>query len=199
MTAFQFAIPTGPNANPPVLGYTPTREQVAALVEYESIQTLTEEEALEEGSYFGLPIFGTVELKGFDYENGEGGVDDLLIESVFVEVNLPKNIVKTQITGRDGTVKEMMGLDDHQIKLTGSLFSPKGDLRKPWNQIQQLNAFARHLKAIQINNNLLYRLGVYDMVIDNVRFISSEFVNVQRFELTASSDREFELKINETA
>lgn len=197
MTKFAFDIPTQNSAvNPPVLAAVNTKQQAQALHQYENIDVLTEEEAMETGSFFGLPIFGSVKLYGFDPGNGEAGVSDLLIESCFLEVNLPKDIHKTQITGRKGRVKEMMGLDDYQIKIVGSVFSPKGDNRKPWNQIQQLNAFARHLDSVQLDNNLLVKLGVYDVVIENMRLIHSEWVDVQRFEMTCSSDREFKLKIN---
>jgi len=200
MTLISFDIsPTTPVKNPPVLGYIPSVDTVKTLVGYDSINVLTEDETMEDGSYFGLPVFGTLELEGFGPGNGEGGVSNLLIESCIIEVSLPKNIVKTQIAGKAGTVKEMMGLDDYQVKIIGGVFSPKGDLKKPWKQIQQLNAFGRHLQSVQVYNNTLERLGIYDLVIENLRLIPNESVNAQRFELQCISDREFELKINETA
>jgi hypothetical protein len=197
MSLVEFIQPkTGNGSAPPVLGYIPSREAVASLVEYENVLTFTEEEAEETGSFFGTPIFGTFEMKGFDYEDRLGGVSDLLIESCFVEVSLTKNIIKTPITNRNGTIKQSISAGDYQIKVTGGLFSPKNELKKPWSQIQHLNSFALRKKSIQVNHRLLYRLGVFDVVIDRLDLIPSEYVNVQRFSMMCSSDKEYYLELN---
>lgn len=201
----EFDVPQGPGplyyaktelANPPVLGYEPTREMVQELVRYEGVRVLDEGELdSETGSFFGLPVFGVVEFEAFTPEPGEPGVTDLKLESCIVNVGLSKMSNKTPITNRDGRVKQSIGLDDYQVDIEGGLFSPIGVLRKPWQSIQHLNAFARHRQMLKVNNKLLNTLGIFDLFIDDVQLLHDDHVNVQRFRLSCTSDKAFELKI----
>lgn len=201
-----FNVPQGPSplhfaktelVNPPVLGYVPTKAMVQELVEYQSVQVLDESDIDgETGSFFGLPVFGVVEFEAFTPEPGEPRVSDLRLESCIINVGVSKNSNNTPITNRNGTVKHSIGLGDYVVDIEGGLFSPIGVLRKPWQAIQHVNAYVRHRQMVKVNNKLLNTLGIFDLFIEDMQLVHTDYVNVQRFRLSCLSDQEFELKIN---
>lgn len=62
---------------------------------------------------WGLPVFTSVKLKH--------GSLELDMPDAIIEINRPKVVVKTQIAGRDGTVKEIVSWDDYQITVRAIL------------------------------------------------------------------------------
>lgn len=62
---------------------------------------------------WGLPIFSNVVLRHGD--------KTLVMSDAIIEINRPKVVVKTQIAGRNGTVKEIVSWDDYQIKVRAIL------------------------------------------------------------------------------
>ena len=79
-------------------------------------------------SYLGTRVYDELVIQGgryFEQEDTEQAnpipYDGLKIHSVIIEVNQSKNVVTTSLAGRDGTVKEYIGLGDYAITLTGVL------------------------------------------------------------------------------
>ena len=79
-------------------------------------------------SYLNTLVYDELVIQGGKYFEKEDTAQaaavsyaGLKIHSVLIEVGQSKNIVTTSIAGRDGTVKEYIGLGDYAISLTGVL------------------------------------------------------------------------------
>lgn len=75
-------------------------------------------------SYLNTPVIDNLQFVGgsyTDFDNNQITYPSISIDTVLFEVNLPKNIIKTAIQGRSGTIKEYVSDDDYQISCTGKL------------------------------------------------------------------------------
>jgi hypothetical protein len=75
-------------------------------------------------SALGTPIFDNVEFIGGNYINNEGDAVEyagLILDAVKVTVTQSKNIVTTEVAGKNGTVKEYMSLGDYVININAKI------------------------------------------------------------------------------
>lgn len=75
-------------------------------------------------SPLGTPVFDNVELMGGKYIKDNGGEIEyasLILNAVKISVTQAKNIVTTQVAGKNGTVKEYVSLGDYEINLNTKL------------------------------------------------------------------------------
>lgn len=120
---------------------------------------------------------------------------DLDIACAIVEVNLAKNIVKTELAGgrKKGTVKEQIGFTDYSVSIKGMIIS--ADDRYPHDEVLELKAMAEASTSIAINHKLLVYLGITNIVIQSIDFPNKQgFQNVQPFSISAISDEPYVLK-----
>jgi hypothetical protein len=182
-----------PRTGYPVLGYTPSKEEVAAAVGYPNVRVLTVDEALETGSYFGNLVYGKLQLRlrssdGDAFTKVPAGQNALILENAIVDLNIPKTIVKTPITGRDGTVKEYIQDGDVEVTVSGVLVSEKGSTARPMAAIDALRSVAKLRRALTIDHILLERIGVEALVIESLSLPAHQYMNAQTFVLRCLSD-----------
>lgn len=148
-------------------------------------------------SVFGTPIFDTItfnELTYTDFNEKEISLGSFTLEIALFEIDLPRNIVKTPVAGRNGTVKEYMSDDDYQIKITGSLVNPVATL-PPEQLIRALHQYCKAQTEIKVNSSILAYLDIFTIVIERPKFIQrAGYRNVFDFELQCVSDTPFEIK-----
>lgn len=76
-------------------------------------------------SALGTPVFDDVTFLPGNYKPKGGGKQveyaGLSLQAVKVVVTQSKNIVKTQVAGRDGTIKEYCSLGDFNINITAKI------------------------------------------------------------------------------
>jgi hypothetical protein len=73
-------------------------------------------------SYLDTPVIDNLKFpegKYTDLQDNEIPYSEVIVDTVLFEVNLPRNIIKTPIQGRDGTVKEYVSNGDFQITCRG--------------------------------------------------------------------------------
>lgn len=140
-------------------------------------------------SMLGTPVFADLILRN------KSGVIGLQLLWALLEVNMQKNIVKTAVQGRDGTVKEYVSDGDYQVTIRGGLFSsfsyayPKDDVL----QLMQLLQLKEPLDVISEYLNSLF--NITNLVVEDYSFSQKEGVqNVQLFEIKTVSDFPIELK-----
>lgn len=78
-------------------------------------------------SYLGTAVIDNLEFPAGQYDDLEGNTIDypsIRIDTVIIEVNKPRNIIKTAIQGRNGTVKEYISDGDYQINARGMISNP---------------------------------------------------------------------------
>jgi hypothetical protein len=129
---------------------------------------------------------------------GENGVadtwDDFRIDDVLLNVSQSKKIITTEIQGRDGTVKEYIGLDDFQIQITGRL---NGSYNvNPKELTRQLKIILSAGQPLEITSWYLQNLDITDIVVKDFNFGQAEGeYSTQYFTINAMSDKRFEAKI----
>lgn len=169
---------------------------------YANAKVYTEDE-IQHISVFGLPVFMPLTLEQCKYkvDNQTIVVPELIIPCVIVEVYGSKEIVKTAVLGRPGTIKEYIAEGDFSITMKGVLANDSiTDLRYPFAKQDRLNQFKKAPKQLSITHALLNNLGIYEIVIEDVKFPSMQGVeNLCAFEINAISDSPVELVMKKEA
>ena len=101
-------------------------------------------------SSLGTPVFSDMLLR--ENQDDEG----IYIDTLIITINQSKNIVKTPIEGRNGTIKEFISDGDYQITITGALVGADGQY--PINQVNELLRICRvqneiNWISIKLNRN----------------------------------------------
>ena len=155
-------------------------------------------------SSLGTPVFAKLNLKGGSYKDAKGNMIDfpssakenLRMDTVLIEVSQRKNIVKTQLQGRDGTVKEYISDGDFDIVIRGIIVSEQ-PYDYPNDEVQTLFSFLKAKSHIETaGTNFLDFFGIDRIVVEDYSFPQREgFWNSQAFEIRAVSDVDYDLKI----
>lgn len=157
-------------------------------------------------SMFGTPVFsdlkfGDITWDGKLYQhksvNSIGDTQEGIDTCLFI-VNMVKNIIKTDIQGREGSVKEYISLGDYKINVKGLCVGKNGEY--PYDQVAVLNQYLKLPIAIPVTSWYLNNLfGITEIVIDGEpTFPQIEGGQSQQaFEFSALSDRPVELLIKD--
>lgn len=122
---------------------------------------------------------------------------ELRLDNVLCELSQPVQIIKTQIAGRSGTVKEYISDSDWMVRLRGLLVedSMYNYPRSQMTTMLQLLKLKEPLKVISEYVNLY---GILNVVVENKNFSQKQgFQNVQPFDLSCISDTDIALIIKE--
>ena len=163
---------------------------------------------IEQGEAQDVPLqkfvskLGTVVYSNIIFNAGvildENGVkdnwNDFRVDDVLLTVSQSKKIITTEIQGRDGTVKEYIGLDDFQIQITGRL---NGSYNvNPKDLTRQLKIILSAGQPLEITSWYLQNLDITDIVVKDFNFGQTEGeYSTQYFTINALSDKRFEAKI----
>lgn len=149
-------------------------------------------------SKLGTPVYSNVIFNAGQAFSNDGHIiavwDDFKIDDVLLQVSQSKKIVTTEIQGRDGTVKEYIGLDDFQVQITGRLNGKYGV--NPKEDAKQLKEILDAGQPLAITNWWLQNLGITDIVIQSYNFDQTEGeYSTQYFSINAISDKVVEATI----
>lgn len=117
-------------------------------------------------------------------------------DEAVVSITGKKTIVETPMVGRKGSVKELISIDDYEIKLMGVLESSTGDF--PEQEMQELVRLWEVNEAVKMSCALTdYFLKEDDsVVIKTFEPITVEGQeDIQAFNMTLVSDSPFELEL----
>lgn len=152
----------------------------------------------KKGGLFGNPIWDTVTLITPNYTDDNGvniGSSRLVLDIALIEISNDRNIVKTKIAGRNGTIKEYMSDGDFDINIKGSLVNDLANT-PPIDLIKTFNFVASCPEAVTVESNLLSYFSVFYISIDKPRIKQREGTrNVFDFELNCVSDEPFDLDV----
>jgi homoserine acetyltransferase len=158
------------------------------------INTGVEEEDQEIGrsQIFNQPIYADITFNAGSYVD-EGGLtinyQSLYIEDALITVRNAKNIIRTTLQGRDGTVKEYISDGDYMITIEGRIYG-KGMNNYPQEEVQNLIRICKAPQAINITSTFLKMFDVEDLVIEDRTIQQLEGIrNYQSFTLQCSSDK----------
>jgi hypothetical protein len=135
-------------------------------------------------SLLGTPIFLPCKLEGIELPN-----------EPIIQISGSKTIIKTQIDGQDGTFKELYSLNDYQVTIRGVVTNEEND-DYPEDIIRKIRTICELKKSVTIINALTSLFDINKIAIESFSFPAVEGqISMQAYEINASSDRDFELKI----
>jgi hypothetical protein len=148
-------------------------------------------------SLMGTPVFSTLEFPIADALKSYSAVGQLAlqkagvalrIDMAIITVTQTKRIIKTDIAGRDGSIKEFIGKGDYMIEITGAIVSPYPNLY-PENEVKQLKRILDEPFVIPIAAGILNVLGIYSVAIEDYKIREMEGSrNMVPFTISCSSD-----------
>ena len=153
-------------------------EQASAKTSSDFGSTLRKKDA--QGRWYFMPI--VLEHKGTEYE----------IPNAVISIRGKKSIVETAMVGRKGTVKELISVDDYEIRIAGVCL----DVDFPDQQINSLN------DLYNINESVTLKCALTDIFLDEENKVvikSIDFAEMkgcetaQVFTMELVTDRSFEL------
>lgn len=159
-------------------GYEYPGEQASEKTSSDFGSTLRKKDA--QGRWYFMPI--ALEHKGTEYE----------IPNAVISIRGKKSIVETVMVGRKGTVKELISVDDYEIRIAGVCL----DVDFPDQQINALN------ELYNINESVTLKCALTDIFLDEedkVVIKSIDFAEMkgcetaQVFTMELVTDRSFEL------
>lgn len=123
--------------------------------------------------------------------------DGIILPNSFVSITARKRVVKTAMTGHDGTVKEHIGIEDYNITIRGVILDK--DNAFPEEGIEMIAGWWKQNKAIYMVNALTdYYLGDDDRIViegHNMPGMQGKS-HAQAYEYRCISDRNYELTIS---
>ena len=142
----------------------------------------------------------------FTFIDAETGEKFLLPYEPMLSISSKNNIVKRTVAKADdfkyqGTVKERWSRDDYEIKITGVLIGSilTGDVSQcyPKEDFEKLKNFLEGKSSWMVYCEPLQLLGINRIVIEEMSFPFTKGENVQAYEISALSDFDFNLLLEE--
>ena len=125
----------------------------------------------------------------------------LLINDVTVNVSLQKEVVKTALTGRAGTIKEYVTDGDYQLSMSVGIVATddSGEIidQYPERAIAQLREILERPEALEVSSAFLDIFGITRMVVTGFSAKQMTHSNRQVIEITALSDTEYVIESND--
>lgn len=160
---------------------------------------------LEYRSLLNTPVYTNIEFLPGTYEtntkgvfksfgSGTDGPDRLRYEAVLITVSQAKKIVTTEIQGRDGTIKEYIGMDDYEVVVNGVITGKNG--QRPFGEILALKKMLDAPIAIEVASAYLQTLGINYLVVESYSLEEQEGgYSYQNFSISFKSDVRQELEL----
>jgi hypothetical protein len=141
-------------------------------------------------SMLGTPVYSNLDLQGGTYTDNDGNTinyPSVTLDAVLFVVTQSKNIVITNIQGRNGSIKEYISDDDYNITITGIIAG--GNNVYPKNEVLALKKVLDSPVAINVNSWFLNQFGVHSFVVKDYNFNQEAGRNSQQaFSISAISD-----------
>lgn len=148
-------------------------------------------------SALGTPVLTDLQFIGQTWTDQYGVTrtfKTLTFQAVLITVNQSKNIVLTDIQGRDGTVKEYIGMGDYAITINGIIAGPNGHY--PKDEVKDLKRMLDANIAVSVVSWYLQNLDVSSIVIKDYEIPQTQGgYSYQNFSVSALSDTPTEIQI----
>jgi hypothetical protein len=133
-------------------------------------------------SVLGNPVLRFAGIEFPDY--------GITIDNVLVSISQSKNIVKTSVQGRNGTIKEYISDNDYEITLRGVIIGGSADVY-PENEASALIQMCQVAENIRLVSAFVQLFGITKVVIESYDLPQTEGTySVQAFQISCSSDED---------
>lgn len=170
---------------------------------WDAIETVTLRDS-EVKSILGTPVVMPVRIAGGSYQSRQPNGEVVQVEypsilmppTTVVELSRRKRIVKTHVNGaQTGTVKEYIGADDYEVRLTGMMVSQ--DNYMPVDYIQDWVRVMEAPVALDVTAELLQWFGIFRIVVEDYTLAQVEgYQNLVAYQIRAVSDAPVEIRAN---
>lgn len=126
----------------------------------------------------------------------EDNNDTLVIDNAICTVSRAKNIVETQMVGRDGTIKEYINDGDWQIGMTVGVQAVRDGAiadEYPSEGVEALCRFLDLKRAFSVHSEFLKMFGIARMVVKSYSLSQATESNFQAVSVQAVSDGEYDI------
>jgi hypothetical protein len=145
-------------------------------------------------SQLGTPVYSNLI---FEPDVAAGVAVSIVLDDALLEVYQPRNIIKTMVAGRSGSVKEYISDGDFEVMVRGALVSPNRSIR-PTDVMEEMVKLFKLEREIKVSSNFWLPFNITDVVVVNYRFWEvAGFYNMIPFEITMLSDEPVEIKAND--
>jgi hypothetical protein len=145
----------------------------------------------------GVPVFDQLEFVApAASPNGNAiyPTVNLVMQTVILEVNMTRNIVKTVIQGRNGTIKEYISDGDYMITVRGAIVAKTNVY--PKFDVAQLVNYCQIQDSITVKCSFLNDFHIQSLVIDSYNIAQKVgYRNMVPFELNCSSDTDLGIQL----
>lgn len=125
----------------------------------------------------------------------------LLINDVTVNISLQKEVVKTALVGRAGTIKEYITDGDYQLSMSVGIAATddNGAIidQYPERAVAQLREILERPEALEVSSAFLDLFGITRMVVTGFTAKQMTYANRQVIEITALSDTDYVIESTE--
>jgi len=119
---------------------------------------------------------------------------ELILDVVLFEISRTKNIIETQINGRNGSVAEFINNGDYEIRVSGVITAENKGY--PFEEIEAFNKITSAPVSIKVESEFLALFSIYEIRVKSEVLPQREgFTNTQLFSFTASENESIELKL----
>jgi hypothetical protein len=153
-------------------------------------------------SSLGTPVFSDITFgdkanpENNKYTDNSGNIisfEPVTFNSVLITVSRAKKIIKTEIQGRDGTVKEYIGQDDYSVSVAGIICGSNGHY--PIDEVKALKQMLDAPIPIVITSWYLQNLDIDMLVVESYELGQDEGgYSYQQFSISCISDTPVELQ-----
>lgn len=114
-----------------------------------------------------------------------------------IDVTQSNNIKSTPVTGRAGTVKELIQKQDYEIIVNGNLIGERNKF--PYDALHKLEIILNEEKSFEAKSVLLEAFGIDWVVLKTAKFGQKElkYFNTMPFSLTLESDNTYNFLVEE--
>lgn len=149
-------------------------------------------------SPIGTPVVADIVFEGGTYTDDETGrqitFQSVTLATVLVALSQPKRIIRTEIQGRDGSVKEYIGMDDYQVTIQGVITGTNGTF--PHLEVAELHKVLKAPITIPVVSAYLQLFDIFNLVVVDYSFDQEPGgYSKQNFIINAISDKPVELLI----
>ncbi len=128
-------------------------------------------------SPLGTPVFTNIVFKGTPYIDAtpyptQLSFPDIEFQTVLLTVSQAKKIVKTEIQGRNGTVKEYIGMDDYHITINAIING--ANYTYPWAHVNAIKQMLDAPIPIAVECKYLNALGINTVVVESYQIGQEE-------------------------
>ena len=149
-------------------------------------------------SALGTPVVIDLTFNSVTYtdfvQNRQVTTEQVRLQTVLCTVTRPSIIIKTQIQGRNGTVKEYIAKDDYAVTINGIIVGENGQY--PQAAALALQRMCEAPVAIPVVSRFLNSLGIYNIVVEDYSMPQTPGgISKQEFTINSISDEPLELQI----